>query len=126
MSVISEFKDFIVKGNPIDLAVGVLIGSSFGTVVKAVTDGLVNPVISSLGGNPNISLKLGIFDAGLIVNALTGLLITGAILFFVFIKPMNHLRARAAAKAAPPTPAGPTQEQLLAEIRDLLKAKAGE
>lgn len=124
MSVISEFKDFIIKGNPIDLAVGVLIGGSFGKVVEAVTNGVVKPVISSLGGNPDVSLKLGIFDIGLIVNALTALMITGAILFFIFIKPMNHLRALAAAKQAPAPPAGPTQEQLLAEIRDLLKAKS--
>ena len=124
MSVISEFKDFIIKGNPIDLAVGVLIGGSFGKVVEAVTNGLVKPIISSLGGNPDVSLKLGIFDIGLLINALTALLITGAILFFIFIKPMNHMRARAAAKQAPAPPAGPTQEQLLAEIRDLLKAKS--
>jgi large conductance mechanosensitive channel len=121
MSMITEFRDFIVKGNPIDLAVGVLIGGAFGKVVSAVTDGLVKPILGAIGGDPNISLRLGIFDIGMVINAIIGLLITGAILFFLFVKPMNKMRAVQAAKEAPPPPAGPTQEQLLAEIRDLLK-----
>ena len=121
MSMITEFRDFIVKGNPIDLAVGVLIGGAFGEVVKAVTDGIVKPVLGAIGGNPNVSLTLWIFDAGKVINSVIGLLITGAILFFLFVKPMNKMRAMQAAKEAPPPPAGPTQEQLLAEIRDLLR-----
>jgi large conductance mechanosensitive channel len=123
--MVSEFRDFIVKGNPIDLAVGVLIGGAFGKVVSAVTDGIVKPVLGAIGGDPNISLRLGIIDVGLVINALIGLLITGAILFFLFIKPMNKLRAIQAAKEAaakpPAPPPGPTQEQLLTEIRDLLR-----
>jgi large conductance mechanosensitive channel len=121
MSMITEFRDFIVKGNPIDLAVGVLIGGAFGKVVSAVTDGLVKPILGAIGGDPNISLRLGILDIGVVINSIIGLLITGAILFFLFVKPMNKMRAIQAAKEAPPPPAGPTQEQLLAEIRDLLK-----
>ena len=121
MSMITEFRDFIVKGNPIDLAVGVLIGGAFGKVVSAVTDGLVKPILGAIGGDPNISLRLGILDIGVVINSIIGLLITGAILFFLFVKPMNKMRAMQAAKEAPPPPAGPTQEQLLAEIRDLLK-----
>lgn len=121
MSMISEFRDFVVKGNPIDLAVGVLIGGAFGKVVAAVTDGIVKPILGAMGGDPNVTLKLGIFDVGMVINAVIGLLITGAILFFLFIKPMNKLRARQAAKQAPAPPPGPTQEQLLAEIRDLLR-----
>ncbi|MFM7181288.1 MAG: large conductance mechanosensitive channel protein MscL [Verrucomicrobiales bacterium] len=119
--MVTEFKDFIVKGNPIDLAVGVLIGGAFGKVVSAVTDGLVKPILGAIGGNPNVSLKLGILDIGMVLNSIIGLVITGAILFFLFVKPMNKMRAMQAAKEAPPPPAGPTQEQLLAEIRDLLR-----
>jgi large conductance mechanosensitive channel len=123
--MVSEFRDFIVKGNPIDLAVGVLIGGAFGKVVSAVTDGIVKPVLGAIGGDPNISLRLGIIDVGLVINALIGLLITGAILFFLFIKPMNKLRAIQAAKEAaakpPAPPPGPTQEELLTEIPDLLR-----
>ena len=125
MSMITEFRDFIVKGNPIDLAVGVLIGSAFGEVVKGVTDGLVKPILGAIGGDPNVTLKLWIFDIGMVINSIIGLLITGAILFFLFVKPMNKMRALQAAKEAaakpPAPPPGPTQEQLLAEIRDLLR-----
>lgn len=122
--MIKEFKDFILKGNAIDLAVGVLIGAAFGKVVTAVTDGVINPLLSSLGGNPNVSLKLGIFDAGLVINAVLSLLITGAVLFFVFVKPMQKLKAlteKPAAPAGPPEPSA--EEKLLSEIRDLLKQK---
>jgi large conductance mechanosensitive channel len=123
--MIKEFKDFVLKGNAIDLSVGVLIGASFGKVVTAVTDGVINPVLSALGGDPNVSLKLGIIDVGLVINAVISLLITGAVLFFVFIKPMQKLKALTEKPAAPAALAEPTaEEKLLAEIRDLLKQKA--
>lgn len=123
--MISEFRDFIVKGNPIDLAVGVLIGGAFGGVVSGFTEGIVKPILGAIGGDPNVSLTVWIFDLGRVINPIIGLLITGAILFFLFVKPMNKLRAIQAAKEAaakpPAPPPGPTQEQLLAEIRDLLR-----
>lgn len=120
-----EFKDFILKGNAIDLSVGVLIGASFGNVVTAVTNGIIKPVIGAMGGNPDVSLKIGIIDAGLVINAFISLLITGAVLFFVFVKPMQKLKAITEKPAAPAGPAEPTaEEKLLAEIRDLLKQKA--
>lgn len=124
-TMIQEFKNFILKGNAIDLSVGVLIGASFGKVVTAVTDGVIKPVISLMGGDPEVSLKLGIIDVGLVINALIGLLITGAVLFFIFIKPMQKLRALTEKPAAPAPPPEPSaEEKLLAEIRDLLKQKA--
>lgn len=122
--MIKEFKDFILKGNAIDLAVGVLIGASFGGVVKAFTDGIVTPTIRAMGGDPNVALKLGIFDIGLVINACISLLITGAVLFFIFIKPMQKLRAFTEKPAAPPAPPEPTaEEKLLTEIRDLLRER---
>jgi large conductance mechanosensitive channel len=120
--MLQEFKNFILKGNAIDLAVGVLIGAAFGKVVGAVTDGIINPVIGLLGGDPKVSLKLGIVDAGLVINALISLIITGAVLFFIFVKPMQKLRALTEKPAAPPAPPEPgPEEKLLAEIRDLLR-----
>lgn len=120
-----EFKDFIIKGNAIDLAVGVLIGAAFGNVVTAITKGVIDPLLNSIGGKPDVSLKLGIFDAGLVINAALSLLITGAVLFFVFVKPMQKLKAITEKPAAPAGPPEPTaEEKLLAEIRDLLKQKA--
>ena len=104
---------------------GVLIGASFGKVVTAVTDGVIKPVISLIGGDSEVSLKLGIVDVGLVINALIGLLITGAVLFFVFIKPMLKLRALTEKPAAPAEAPEPSaEEKLLAEIRDLLKQKS--
>ena len=123
--MIKDFKEFLLKGNAIDLSVGVLIGAAFGKVVTAVTDGVIKPIISSVGGDPDVSLKLGIVDAGMVINALISLLITGAVLFFIFVKPMQKLKA---VNAKPAEPAGPpepsAEEKLLGEIRDLLKQKA--
>lgn len=119
--MIKDFKEFILKGNAISLAVGVLIGASFGKVVTAITEGIINPLLNMVGGNPDISLKLGVFDIGIVLNAVIGLLITGAILFFVFIRPMNHLQKKEA--VAPTVEPPPSKEEiLLAEIRDALLA----
>jgi len=120
--MLKEFKEFILKGNAIDLSVGVLIGAAFGAFVTAVTDGIIKPVISAAGGDPEVSLKLGILDIGIVINAAISLVITGVVLFFIFIRPMNRLKARnekPAAPAAPPEPSA--EEKLLTEIRDLLK-----
>lgn len=118
-SVISEFKDFILKGNAISLAVGVIIGAAFGKIVAAITKGIIEPLINLAGGNPDVSLKVWIFDLGIVINAIIALLITGAILFFVFIRPMNRLMKKE--EAAPTAPPEPTKEEkLLTEIRDLL------
>ncbi len=122
--MIKEFRDFILKDNAIDLAVGVLIGATFGKVVDAFTTGIIKPVISAIGGNPDVSLKLGILDVGMVINAVIMLLITGAVLFFVFVKPMNKLKALIEKPAAPAAPPEPTPDQkLLTEIRDLLKSR---
>ncbi|MFD0893243.1 large conductance mechanosensitive channel protein MscL [Luteolibacter ambystomatis] len=123
--MLKEFREFILKGNAIDLAVGVLIGAAFGDVVKAFTTGIINPLINAAGGKPDVSLKLWIFDLGVVVNAVLSLIIVGAILFFVFIKPMNRLKTMMEKKAdAPGEPEIPADVKLLAEIRDLLKNKA--
>jgi large conductance mechanosensitive channel len=121
--MLKEFRDFVIKGNAIDLAVGVLIGASFGGFVTAFTNGIIKPLISAIGGNPEVSLKVGIFDLGVVISALISLLITGGVLFFVFVKPMNQLKERMAKGqvAAPPEP--PEDVKLLTEIRDLLKEK---
>lgn len=120
-SVIREFKDFILKGNSISLAVGVIIGAAFGKLVTAFTSGIVEPLLRAVGGDPDIALRLGIFDIGIILSALISLVMTGAILFFIFIRPMNHLMAKEAIPAvAPPPPEPAAEEKLLTEIRDLL------
>jgi large conductance mechanosensitive channel len=120
--MLQEFKNFVLRGNVIDLAVGVLIGGAFGTIVKAVTDGIIAPLIALLGGDPNVSLKLWVFDIGLVINALISFLIMAAVLFFVFVKPVNKLMAMTKKPEAPAAPpAKPDDVKLLEEIRDLLR-----
>jgi large conductance mechanosensitive channel len=120
-TITGEFKTFVTKGNVIDLAVGVLIGAAFGDVVKSFTTGIVQPIINYFGGSSKVSFHLGIFDLGLVVNSLITFLITAAVLFFVFVKPMNKLKALTAAREdIAPTPL-PEDVVLLREIRDLLK-----
>jgi large conductance mechanosensitive channel len=93
MSMISEFKQFVVQGNVIDLAVGLLIGASFTNVVNAFSDGFIKPILTSFSPD-HVALKLGIFDVGLFITALMNFMIVISVLFFVFVKPMNALKAR--------------------------------
>ncbi len=122
-SALHEFKEFVLKGNAVSLAVGVLIGASFGKFVTAITEGIIAPLIKLVGGERDISLSFWIFDIGMVLNALIGLLITGAILFFVFIRPMNHLvkKEEVAPSVTPPPPT--PEEILLTQIRDLLRER---
>lgn len=120
--MLDEFKKFILKGNVVDLSTGVIIGAAFGTIVKGFTDGVVTPILSSLGGGADIGLKVGIFDIGIIISAVINFLITAAVIFFVIVKPANALMARMKAAEPAPAPPGPTPtEVLLTEIRDSLK-----
>ncbi len=120
--MLNEFKKFILKGDVVSLSTGVLIGAAFSKVVDAFTGGFIKPILGKLGGNPNVSLKLWIFDVGMIINAVLGFLITAAVIFFVIIKPYNLLMLRAKRGEEAPPPAAPTPEVLLlTEIRDTLK-----
>ncbi len=101
MSMIKEFKEFILKGNMIDMAVGIVIGGAFGTVIKSLVDHVIMPPIGYLMGKvdfSSMSAKLPVPDGepveikfGLFVNAIIGLVIVGFALFIV-VKMMNRLR----------------------------------
>ena len=121
--MIEEFKKFILKGNVVDLATGVIIGAAFSNIVAAFTAGIITPLLNYLGGGgTNVGLMLWKFDLGLIISAVINFLITAAVIFFVIVKPTNLLLARMKAKEAAPPPAGPSEEvKLLTEIRDALK-----
>jgi large conductance mechanosensitive channel len=125
----SEFKAFILKGNVVDLAVGVVIGAAFGKVVESVVKDLITPLIGWFGGQPDFSaVRLGPLGVGSFINAIIAFLILAAVIFFFVIKPMNFLMAAAKkkAEAAPSEPAPvPDDVKLLMEIRDLLKAQNG-
>ena len=135
--MLSEFKTFIARGNVLDLAVGVIIGAAFGTIIKSMTDDLVMPVITLLtGGGVDFSSKYIVLsgeapagaslaaarEAGANVLAF-GSFVT-ALINFVILAFVIFMIVRQANKLMPPPPAaptGPTEVELLAEIRDALK-----
>ncbi len=123
--MIKEFKEFISKGNVMDLAVGIIIGAAFTAIVTSLVDNLIQPLIGLfMGGVDFSSMALAVGEAkfmyGSFITAVINFLIV-AFVVFILVKMMNKLMPRPA--PAPEAPKGPTAEQLLAEIRDVLKAK---
>ena len=95
--MLKGFRDFIMRGNVIDLAVAVVIGAAFGSVVTAIVESFVNPLIAFIlqGGTPDFSfLNAGNFGWGVILGAIINFLITAAVIYFVIVVPMNRLMAR--------------------------------
>lgn len=131
MGMIKEFQDFAVKGNVVDMAVGIIIGGAFGTIVKSMVDDVIMPPIGLLLGgvdfsNIVITLKEATADAeavtiniGSFLNNVLAFLIVAWVVFLL-VKGMNNLKKKEEAAPAEP-PAPPKQEVLLEEIRDLLK-----
>ncbi len=117
--MLKGFRDFIARGNVLDLAVGVIIGAAFSEIVNSMVKDLITPIIGLMGGTPDFSaLKLGPVNIGNFVNAVLSFLIKAAGLYFLIILPFNRFAKKL---AAPPPPAPPTQsEAYLKEIRDLL------
>lgn len=135
--MLQEFKEFAVKGNVLDMAVGIIIGAAFTTIVKALVDGIMMPIVGYfLGGVDftNIFIVLGdgeyaslaaaeeadaaVLKWGVFINAMISFIIVAWILFII-VRNMNKLK-KEDVEAAPAEPAGPTQEEPLGEIRDLL------
>jgi large conductance mechanosensitive channel len=142
--MIKEFKEFILRGNVMDMAVGIIIGAAFGLIVKSLVDDVLMPPIGLLLGNVDFSNLFAVLKAGtpagpyatlgsakaagavtisygVFINTVIAFLITAGAIFMV-IKAVNTLkRKQEAAPAAPAAP--PPTEVLLAEIRDLLKKR---
>ena len=124
MSFIKEFKEFAFKGNVIDLAVGVIIGGAFGKIVSSlvediITPLLLNPALEKAGAEKIAELTWNGVAYGNFLSAVISFLCIAFVLFLL-IKGANKINKP---KEEEPAPAGPTQEELLAEIRDLLKNK---
>jgi len=135
MSVFKEFREFIARGNVVDLAVGVIIGGSFGAIVKSLVDQVVMPPIGLITGGVDFSklewllrpenpateaIEKVAIGYGLFINTIIQFLIVAAAVFMM-VKAINT--ARREKPAEPEAPAAPTpSEALLTEIRDLLKA----
>jgi large conductance mechanosensitive channel len=124
MGMISEFKDFIAKGNVMDLAVGVIIGGAFSAIVTSlvadvITPALLNPALKAAQVEDLAGLKTdgGILYGKFLASVIAFLVI--AFVIFLLVKSLNKMKKPEEAPA--PAPAGPTQEELLTQIRDLLK-----
>jgi len=144
MGMMQEFKDFAVKGNVVDMGVGIVIGAAFTTIVKSFVADIVNPILGVITGgidfsNLFVNLGAGEFDSlkaaqeagaptinyGLFINAIISFVIVAWVLFLV-VKGVNRLKKeleeeKAAEPDAPPEPSA--EEKLLTEIRDLLAAE---
>lgn len=127
MSMLKEFKDFAMKGNVVDLAVWVVIGAAFGKIVTSLVEDLMMPAIWFAFGKVDFSsLVLNLHGVtgnevaikyGSFITILINFIIVAFAIFFFVVKPMSKLKKPAPAAA----PAGPTDNELLMEIRDLLK-----
>lgn len=124
--MLKGFKEFLMRGNVIDLAVAVVIGAAFNAVIDRVVTSFINPIIGmvfradSLDGAMVVSLPGGgALAFGAVLGALLNFVIVAAVVYFVFVLPMNKLKGKPAEEA----PAGPSTDELLTEIRDLLKAQ---
>ena len=140
--MLKEFKDFIAKGNVMDMAVGIIVGAAFTAIVKSMVDDLINPIIGIfLGGLDFTNLFVvlgdgefasldaareagaGVFAYGSFIMAIINFLII-AFVVFMLVRYVNKVKDAAIAKEEaapePEAPKGPTQEELLVEIRDLL------
>jgi large conductance mechanosensitive channel len=118
-SWIDEFKKFIMRGNVLDMAVGVVIGSSFTAIVTSIVENLLTPIIALIMGSTDFSgITVGPFGIGAVINAVITFLITAFVVFWI-VKVVNRLMPKK--EEAPAPDPGPTTEELLAEIRDLLK-----
>jgi large conductance mechanosensitive channel len=141
MGFVKEFKEFAIKGNVIDLAVGVIIGGAFGKIIDSVIKDLVMPIVATLVGAPDFSnayiplkskipkglplakaQEMGpVFAYGNFITVAINFLLL-ALVIFLMVKAINSMKKKeAAAPAAPPAPS--TSEKLLMEIRDELKKK---
>ncbi|MCW3767963.1 large conductance mechanosensitive channel protein MscL [Paenarthrobacter ureafaciens] len=129
------FKDFILRGNVIELAIAVVIGSAFTALVGAFTNNIINPVIAAAGGVNADGLGFRIWpdneatfvNLGAVLTALVTFLITAAVVYFIFVAPMNKINSMVKDRLSTEEPEEeplPADTALLAEIRDLLKDAA--
>ena len=132
MGFISEFKEFAMKGNVLDMAVGVIIGGAFGKIVSSLVDDILMPLVGVVTGNVDFTkLEFAFGEGDLAATLKYGNFIQNTVDFlivafciFIMLKGINKLNRKKEEPAPEPeAPAGPTQEELLAEIRDLLKKK---
>jgi large conductance mechanosensitive channel len=127
--VYKEFKEFISRGNVIDLAVAVVIGLAVVAIVNAVVAGLITPLIGMIGGNDfgdlDFTINGSTFEYGEVINAIIQFLLVAAAVFFFIVKPINVLNERRRRGGEPEPEELSDEAALLTEIRDLLRDRSG-
>jgi large conductance mechanosensitive channel len=126
--VLKGFRDFIMRGNVLDLAVAVVIGTAFTAVVTAVVTNLINPLVATIGGNNINGLSYTINDKNkattlhfdTVITAVINFVIIAAVVYFAIVLPVKKIQERRK-RGVEPGPAEPTDVELLTEIRDLLR-----
>jgi len=126
--VLKEFRDFVMRGNVVELAVAVIIGAAFGAVITAFTAAFITPLIALIGGKPDFgdlrfTLSGTVFPYGQFLNALISFLIIAAVVFFFVVRPMNRIMARMKQGDEPEAPSA--EVATLIEIRDLIATQRG-
>jgi large conductance mechanosensitive channel len=127
--MLKGFKEFIMRGNVVDLAVAVIIGAAFGKIVTALVDGLINPLIAAIFGKTDLSgvwafdINKAHFSIGLILDAALNFLFVAAAIYFFIVMPLNKLAERRARGQEPEPDPLTADQELLTEIRDLLRAR---
>ncbi|QFU86106.1 large-conductance mechanosensitive channel protein MscL [Amycolatopsis sp. YIM 10] len=127
--MLKGFKDFLMRGNVVELAVAVVIGTAFTAIVTAFTTGLIKPLINAIGGS-DAAQGLGFYifsgnqgtfmDLGGVINAAINFLVVAAVVYFLFVLPLQKVQERRK-RGKETGPAEPTDVELLKEIRDLLR-----
>lgn len=124
--MLKGFKEFLLRGNVVDLAVAVVIGAAFNAVVERVVESLITPVIGMVFKADSLDTALmiglpggGTLELGAVIGALINFVIVAAVVYFVFVVPMNRMRKTEPEEVA----TGPSEQELLTEIRDLLRTQ---
>jgi large conductance mechanosensitive channel len=123
--MIKEFRDFLFRGNVIDLAVALVLGIAFGAIVTSLVEDILTPLLGLLGIPDFSTWSITVGEAemriGAFLNTLISFVVIAAVVFFGVVRPMRHL---VALRAPAPEPAGPSEVELLTEIRDELRKRA--
>ncbi|WP_430867612.1 large conductance mechanosensitive channel protein MscL [Demequina aurantiaca] len=137
--MIKGFKEFIMRGNVVDLAVAVVIGAAFSSVITSLVDNVINPIIAAIFGQPDMSNMLvwtlndagtvdvaddAVLSFGAFLTTILNFLIIAFAIYFLIVVPMNAIAARRKAKEEPVAEDGPTEVEILIEIRDSLKKQS--
>lgn len=129
--MLKGFRDFIMRGNVVDLAVAVVIGAAFTGVVTALTNGIINPLIAAIFGKPNLddvgtfTINGAAFSIGVVLTAIINFLIIAAAIYFLIVAPLNAYAERRRRGETPEPEEVSEEVALLREIRDALQARGG-